>query len=38
MNETENPNAESDPWGMNAAPAPNQASQDPWGMTDSISR
>jgi len=34
MNETENPAAESDPWGLTAAPAHNQATEDPWGLAE----
>jgi len=34
MNETENPVAESDPWGLTATPEANQASEDPWGLAE----
>jgi len=35
MNETDNPAAESDPWGLTAAPEGNSAAQDPWGLAGS---
>jgi len=35
MNQTDNPAAESDPWGLTTAPAHNQATEDPWGLAES---
>jgi len=34
MNETDNPHAESDPWGLTTTPAHNQAAEDPWGLAE----